>query len=377
MFSTLRSAPLVIGLAAATVIMAAPPAAAVEYRTQSTIDWAPNAVVYAVEVTADTVYIGGEFTSLRNVVTGDVVSRARLAAFDRQTGELLPDWTPSASSQVRTIEASADGQRIFVGGTFNQVDGLSRPRVAAITSAGEVVDDWRVQVDRRLFDLAVVGEHLYLAGVFTSVGNQSHIGIARVQASDATVDHAWDPSASDVRGITLAPNGSDLVLTGRFTTLNGANRRYLGSVRLDTGAVTGWAPVAECSACWHREVVADGDSVYVAGSGPAGRLVRYNATTGARVWRTTANGDVQSVEVFDGVVYGGGHFTALAGRERRFVGAVNASNGTVRPDLGLGLRDPDGGVWAISAELDALWLGGNYGHVGATQRARIAQFPAL
>jgi hypothetical protein len=365
---------LILTVTAAGCLATVSPASAVEYRTNSEIDWAPNDRVLAVEVTSDTVYIGGDFTSLRNVDTGQVVPRGRLAAFDRDTGALL-GWAPDASNQVRTITALSD--TIFVGGTFTRVNGATRIRVAAITTGGQVTD-WRVPVNARVNDLEVIGDQLYIAGIFTEVGGQGHTGIARVSTSTpAEADGDWNPSASEVNGVTAAPNGNDLVLAGRFTSLNGANRRYLGSVRLDNGAVTGWAPAAECPACWHRGVVADSNSVYVAGAGPAGRLVRYNATTGARVWRSTANGDIQAVEVFDGIVYGGGHATRMGGQDRRFMAAVSAATGAVLPDLGLGLRDPNSGVWAIAAENDGLWVGGNFGHVGSTDQARIAGFPAL
>jgi hypothetical protein len=332
--------------------------------------------VSAVEVSNGTVYIGGDFTSLTNIDTGEVVQRNRLAAFDRDTGALL-NWAPDSNNQITAIAALPDESRIFVGGTFTRINGVRRVRVAAINPTGSVMTDWDVRANARLYDLAVIGNDLYLAGVFTDVDGQRHTGIARASASSpGDVDSTWNPSASDVRGVTAAPNGTDLVLTGRFTTLNGAGRRYLGSVRLDTGAVTDWAPAPECPACWHRQVVADSNSVYVAGSGPSGRIVRYDATTAARVWRVTANGDVQAVEVFDGIVYGGGHPTLFGGQDRRFVAAVDASTGAVLPDLGLGLRDPNTGVWAIEAESDGLWIGGDFVHVGTTDQARIAGFPA-
>src|SRR5918998_4910054 len=64
----------------------------------------------------DRVYLGGKF----NHVNGE--PRARLAAIDAATGELT-DWNPGADGEVRALAASSDGTRIFAGGEFTEVGG--------------------------------------------------------------------------------------------------------------------------------------------------------------------------------------------------------------------------------------------------------------
>lgn len=82
-------------------------------------DWAPSpngpredafhASVYALGTRGDTVYVGGDFTT----ISGG--QRASLAALDGLTGELI-DWGPDPDQSVHALEVSGD--RLFAGGYF-------------------------------------------------------------------------------------------------------------------------------------------------------------------------------------------------------------------------------------------------------------------
>src|SRR6478609_8110179 len=50
--------------------------------------WRVDGVGYATAVVGDTVYIGGDFATVRSPDGGTVVARANLAAFDLNTGAL-------------------------------------------------------------------------------------------------------------------------------------------------------------------------------------------------------------------------------------------------------------------------------------------------
>ena len=71
------------------------------------------------------VVVGGSFTSLRNRLTGRVVTRNRLAAFSR-SGQLLGSFARGANNTVRSLES--DGSRVFVGGAFTRIAGRARRR---------------------------------------------------------------------------------------------------------------------------------------------------------------------------------------------------------------------------------------------------------
>ncbi len=74
----------------------------------------------------NTVYVGGDFTGRRRRQED---RRARLAAIDASTGELLP-WAPAADGRVRAIAVA--GGSVYVGGAFGSIKGARRDSIARI-----------------------------------------------------------------------------------------------------------------------------------------------------------------------------------------------------------------------------------------------------
>lgn len=122
-----------------------------------------NGNVSAVEATASAVYVGGTFTKSTYRV------RTRLAAFS-PTGAVLP-WAPSATESLSTgkaaavyaIETSPDGSTVFVGGTYDKLNGVAAHGLAALDAAGQVVPGFAVNVPPASYvtDLATDGQQLY------------------------------------------------------------------------------------------------------------------------------------------------------------------------------------------------------------------------
>src|SRR5215207_9943723 len=80
-----------------------------------------NGVVWAQEIVGNTVYVGGSFTSARpaGATPGqNETPRSNFLAYDLTTGQLMNSVVFDANAQVRTIERSPDGSRIYVGGDF-------------------------------------------------------------------------------------------------------------------------------------------------------------------------------------------------------------------------------------------------------------------
>jgi hypothetical protein len=113
--STLILTAAALWLAAGPAALAADPPSVLEYG------WVPNAQVRAIVRTADTVYLGGNFTALgRNRPYGvplDTTSGQPVAAYHKVNGTVsccAPD--------------GAGGW--YIGGEFTQVGGLARNRLA-------------------------------------------------------------------------------------------------------------------------------------------------------------------------------------------------------------------------------------------------------
>lgn len=94
-------------------------------------------------------YIGGRFSSVQ------LAPRGNLAALDAATGKVNSAWTPNAeliandtspndskhnNTPIRTMAASLDGTKVFVGGDMDRINGLDRPVVAALDPVDGAVD---------------------------------------------------------------------------------------------------------------------------------------------------------------------------------------------------------------------------------------------
>jgi hypothetical protein len=348
--------------------------------------WRANGTVYAMAVSDSRVFIGGDFTSVFDVRTGQTVSRSRLAAFDRDTGDLVA-WNPGVvNATVRALALSEDGGAVFVGGDFTSINGQTRTRIAAInTVTGQPLPGWSASANDTVRDFVVHDGSLYVGGLFGVVDSRGRVGLARLRESDGGLVDGWNPGVGNGRvlaiGLAPATGGSSLIVGGSFTTLDGDPQRFLGSVDLESGARRDqWSPAAECtSSCYVLDITADAQNVYTAIAGPGGRLASYTGATGARRWVDRADGDVQAVALYDGIVYAGGHFDPVFnGRQRHQLVAVNAATGALRDDFAPALQRPYPGVWALHADADGLWAGGGFLGVAALPaQHRFAFFPTI
>ena len=339
--------------------------ASAAYATQAGPSWVPNGNVKTVTRVGDVVYIGGAFTSLRNPATGQVEPRSRVAALDADTGALRP-WNPGANGPVEAIDVAADGT-VYLGGSFTTAAGSAATRVAAVTPAGGPLPGFKASTNSTVFDLQVTGTSLYLGGAFGSVNSKNRPRLARVDRSTGALVDAFDARVSGGRVLTveLSPDGSSVLFGGAFTGVGGVPRGFVAAVAPDNGAVRPWAPDPTCDTCSLWDLALDGGRVYAAIGGPGGRVVAWDGTTGNRLWGRVGDGNVQAVDVQDGVVYGGGHFgPSFAGETRNQLVALSASNGNVLPWTVQFTDRNYPGIWDIHADADGLRIAGGFALVG-------------
>jgi PKD repeat protein len=99
-----------------------------------------NYMVKAIVATNDTVYIGGAFAFAG---PGLSLNRSRLAAVSAANGSVL-SWAPSADDEVQAMVMSPKGDRIFVGGGFNNVNGQPARGLAALDPQTGATLNWPV-----------------------------------------------------------------------------------------------------------------------------------------------------------------------------------------------------------------------------------------
>ncbi|GAB3350740.1 PKD domain-containing protein [Modestobacter lapidis] len=276
-----------------------------------------NGVVWSMVTVGNTVYATGSFTNARPAgapAGTQTTPRANLVAFDIRTGELVTGFDHTLNGQGRTITASPDGTRIYVGGDFTTVDGVARGHVAAFDVAtGALVPGFAPTLNRAVYSLTATDSLVYAGGNFTSAGGQSRTRLAAFDAGNGSVT-PWAPTANNtVRGMVIDPTGTRVVFGGQFDQVNGATAIALASVDLSGGNMDTWdygiTNAGDNGGVYSLKT--DGVNAYANVYGFAvGNIegtVALNPTNLDLVWMNDCHGDPYDTFTTGGIVYQAGH----------------------------------------------------------------------
>jgi PKD repeat protein len=282
-----------------------------------------NGVVWTQKIVGNTVYAGGNFTTAQpsgSAAGVNTVTRTDILAYDVTTGVLINSFAPTLNGQVKSIAISPDGTRLYVGGSFTQVNGATQNRVVALNpSTGATLSGFNPSPNGTVNAIATLGSTVYLGGSFTSLGSTVRQKAAAVTASSAAI-LPWAPVAAggDVSSFAIAPDSSKVILGGSFTSLNGSSDPGygLGAVDPSTAALLPWAindqvrdggPNAGITS-----LASDADGLYGSGYvfGDGGNLegsFRADWATGTMIWVEDCHGDSYSVATTANALYLAGH----------------------------------------------------------------------
>ncbi len=226
----------------------------------------PNGPVRALALSPDgaRLYIGGAFDSVATP-NGPVSRPAHLAALDAATGALVPDWAPPPDrggaytgqtgrptagvvAVVNALAASADGSRVYAGGSFLDIGGRSG-LVALSATDGNLVP-WQPEMDRpvnSIFESTSDKRTFYVA----TGGFGGEVQTFDPAAKAASVWHRHfdgDATAVVASPATVYVGGHyDYVCEG-CGPMGGRPgddfRRHMAAFDAATGALDPWAPVA-------------------------------------------------------------------------------------------------------------------------------------
>jgi Rax2 C-terminal beta propeller domain len=284
--------------------------------------WQVNGVVWKLAVVGNTVYAGGSFTKARPPGvsaggTGEVAAQ-NLFAYNVTTGNRVSSFSHRANGQVLTVQPSPDHSRVYVGGDFTQVDGLSRNHIAAFDAAtGALISGFKPSLNGSVRAIAVAGSTVYAGGMFTSAGGSARERLAAFNASNGSLT-GWAPSADDgrVQALVASPLGGKVVVGGRFSTLNGVLARGTGAVSSSTGTTMQWLGNQKIisgrdSQCGTTSLSTDGTKVYGSafafGCGNFEGVWAADPATGALVFANDCHGDTYDTFPIGGVVYSVSH----------------------------------------------------------------------
>lgn len=276
------------------------------------------------------------FTSLGSttMMAGDFVSaggqyRRGVAKIDLSTGTLDPAFTANADNMVLDLEMNADKTKLYLGGTFKSINGVSRQRIASVDAVTGALDStFKPKVNKDVYTIAVRQNSVYLGGQFTKIGTVSRQHAARISAIDGSVDTSWTANTNGLSGPTyhegmvlslaVAPDSSRVFLAGPFTTVNGTAISD-GVAALDgaTGAVLPkqLGGVRSCGSLhWiiKLKLSDDGQRLYGGDICPDW-IYQWDAVnlsqtkTNGLNWSTACNGGMQGTLEVNGTFYYGSH----------------------------------------------------------------------
>jgi hypothetical protein len=151
------------------------------------------------------IYVAGSFSTIG--VGG--AARTNLAALDHTTG-VATAWNPNVNGHVNTVTL-VDG-RIYVGGSFTQVDGETRERLAEIdpaaTASGDYVLSWNPGANSVPNVVVPAGSGVYVGGSFYRIANRAASFSALFTDPPMTAPTAGANAATDVGPISATLNGT-------------------------------------------------------------------------------------------------------------------------------------------------------------------------
>jgi hypothetical protein len=285
--------------------------------------WQINGVVWDQAIANNVAFAGGKFTKARppGVSAGGAgeVTATNFFAYDVTTGNRIASFAHSVNGQILAVTASPDKTRVYIGGDFTSVDGQSRGHLAAInTTTGALVPDFTPSVNGQVAAIAVSASTVYAGGSFSKAGSSTRTRLAAFSPADGSLVTTWAPSADDnkVAGMALSPDGSRLVVGGRFSTLSHVPATGMGSISTAPGAaILPWAANLKITNagnnCGITSISSDGTLVY--GSGFAFGCGNFEGTfgadpnTGAIVFVNDCHGDTYDTFPIGQVLYSVSH----------------------------------------------------------------------
>lgn len=333
----------------------------------------PSGTVLAIN-TSSGVFVGGTFNSL-NGISG--VDRDGAAAIDLTTGEATA-WNP-------TFESSGSGVALeYFNNELYYWDGGDGAIGKLNTSDGNIIPGWAASSDGYAGRWTFTSDKVYANGSFSTVNSQSRNGFAAINLSDASVD-PWEASVQDGDDFNIEAmtnHGGRIFLGGRINVFDAQPRDNLIALDATTGAVINWNPVFNNAvyalAVYPPYLYAGGEFTLVDGQ-PFQNLVRFDLTTLALDTSWNPNIEfglfgVTSILKINSSLFITGSFGSVGGQARSSMAELDEATGTPtawNPDMAV---DVEGGRNLLGNNTDRLIVAGDLEGVDNDEKRYLAIF---
>jgi uncharacterized delta-60 repeat protein len=316
-----------------------------------------NGTVNALALDGDRILVAGSFSHY------DGVARSNIARV-LPTGTVDPAFDPGLSTNF-PIQAVAvqRGGAVVIGGSFNQVGGLPRSRLARLHPNGDVDATFQTGTDSQVSKLAIQGDGaVLLGGTFNLLNGTSRRNLARLLPSgepDAAFNALTGPDGNIV---ALAALGDGcIMIAGSFSNIHGVAQRRIARLHANgslDASFAGLNPITDSITCLAPQP--DG-KVMIGGS-----FLDINSTQRPRIARLNsdgtldatfhpgvgANGTVNAIAIGpDTGIILGGLFTEVAGVAQGGIARLLGDGNAAAPTAPAGLA----ATAASSTALNLTW----------------------
>ena len=349
-----------------------------------------NGIVWDQVVVGDIVYVVGKFSSARpagSPAGQNESPRGNAMAYNINTGEIV-DWAPTTNGTINTIAASADGQTLYLGGEFTTLNNQTAWRVGAVRASDGQRSPLAASANGSVKALSVSpdGQTLYIGGAFTQINSSARQRVAALNLGSQQLTN-FAPKIDNyyVRSIVEAVDGSAVAIGGAFESVEGSDNpghgiavfEKDGSLRKNNVSSVVRGAGAEASV---MSVKADEQGLYAASYSRLGTfegVMRLNWTTGDIDYMADCHGDSYDVLPAGDVVYAASHshdcsniggFPDVSYHYHNAVAYTNAATGTVGENKVAGYKNyagqnattnlnfyPDFTPGKISGAIQATW----------------------
>lgn len=279
-----------------------------------------NGVAWDQVVAGETVYVGGNFSSARpagSPAGSNETPRSNLLAYNIRTGALITSFAPTVNGQIKALALSPDKTRLYIAGTFTQVNGQNRYRVASFTIANGALTSFQPSPNTTVNSIAVTDSAVYAAGSFSKVGAVDRSRLAAFNPTTGAL-LGWAPAAdATVNSILPTPDGSKIIVAGAFANLNGTTAQGLGAIDAVNAATLPWTANTVVrnygTTAAMLKLRTDGETIYAVGywfggTGNFEGVLAAEPNSGAVKWLADCHGDTYDVAAMADQVYAMSHW---------------------------------------------------------------------
>ncbi len=284
-----------------------------------------------------------------------------------------------------TVFMNPDG-KIYVGGTFVQVDSFARLHLTRLQTNGQVDQTFYYdsKLNNQVFSIAFQKNgNAIIGGQFTKYNSKTANRIARLNL-DGSIDVSFNSGTGAnniIRAIAVLPNDK-ILIGGDFTTYNGVARNRIAQLNAD-GTLDNTFTVGTGAQSTVNSIAILSTGKIIIG----GKFTAYNGTSINRIAQLNANGTLDNSLVVgtgfnntvyklllqpDGKILAGGAFTTYNGTAQNRITRLTTT-GTIDAGFTIG-TGASSTVFAIALQPDGkIIIGGLFTKYNAITHNRIAR----